>query len=50
MIFISCFILLSFIRETVTDSSKDVELQTEAVLQEDLDTQKAEYTPDVNVN
>uniref|UniRef100_K1QCU7 Vacuolar protein sorting-associated protein 13C n=1 Tax=Magallana gigas TaxID=29159 RepID=K1QCU7_MAGGI len=31
--------------ETVTDSSKDVELQTEAVLQEDLDTQKAEYTP-----
>uniref|UniRef100_A0A8W8JQE5 EGF-like domain-containing protein n=3 Tax=Magallana gigas TaxID=29159 RepID=A0A8W8JQE5_MAGGI len=32
--------------ETVTDSSKDVELQTEAVLQEDLDTQKAEYTPE----
>lgn len=47
---LSCLILLSFIRETVTDSSKDIELQTEAVLQEDLDTQKAEYAPEVNVN
>lgn len=41
--FISC------IRETVTDNTKNVELQTEVMLQEDLDTQKAEYTPTVNV-
>nr|XP_034312620.1 uncharacterized protein LOC105346442 isoform X2 [Crassostrea gigas] len=31
--------------ETVTDNSKNVELQTEIILQEDLDTQKTEYSP-----
>lgn len=43
----SMFFILSFIRETVTDNTKNVELQTETVLQEDLDTQKTEYTPTV---
>lgn len=36
-------------RETVTDTSKYVELQTEIILNEDLDTRKTEYSPAVNV-
>lgn len=43
------FLFISCIRETVTDNTKNVELQTEVMLQEDLDTQKTEYTPTVNV-
>lgn len=43
------FLFISCIRETITDNTKNVELQTEVMLQEDLDTQKAEYTPTVNV-
>lgn len=42
--------MLYLIRETVTDNTKDVELQTETLLQEDINTQKEEYTPEVNVN
>lgn len=42
--------MLYLIRETVTDNTKDVELQTETLLQEDINTQKEEYTPKVNVN
>lgn len=44
------FFLLHFIRETVTDKTKSVELQTKTLLQEDLNTQKEEYTPQVNVD
>lgn len=46
------FILIFFIsciRATVRDNTKNIELQTETMLQEDLDTQMAKYTPTVNV-
>lgn len=42
-------LFLSCIRETVTDNFKNVEFQTEVMLQEDLNTQKTEYSPMVIV-
>lgn len=51
-IYIYFFILIFFIsciRATVRDNTKNIELQTETMLQEDLDTQMAKYTPTVNV-